>query len=323
MGLFWGFSSSLSAKAPINFLVMSNTAFAGGRHEVCFPLDNPAICLTPFPVEPCQVSPERSLSLSLVRAKNLAAIAKTTIRENQLEESSSTPSFLKPAVLVAGALGITAILIRSDQQTYNTLYDWKQSHAPLRDVSPIITNFGDGRSSMAIFGSFLAYSYLGNDRTAFQAGKIGIESFLVSGIVTQILKHTFGRERPSVATENGGRWNGAFLLLNRTSGKRGTYSHYDAFPSGHTATAFAAATTLSDVYHDSPWVSYASYSIASGVAISRVMEKTHWLSDCFIGGLIGYFSAKFVINLNHSQKPVAFIPITDGKQVGFALNMGF
>ncbi len=175
---------------------------------------------------------------------------------------------------------------------------------------------------MAMFGGFLAYSYIADDRTALQAGKIGLESFLLSGITAQILKHTFGRERPSVASVSGGRWNGAFLLLNQSTGKRGGYAHFDAFPSGHTTTVFAAATTLSEVYHDSPWVSYASYSVASVVAVSRVMEQTHWLSDCFVGGLIGYFSTQLVIRLNNSGKPVALVPVTDGQYTGLALNVG-
>jgi membrane-associated phospholipid phosphatase len=76
------------------------------------------------------------------------------------------------------------------------------------------------------------------------------------------------------------------------------------------------------VYNDSPWVSYASYSLASVVAVSRVMERTHWVSDCFVGGLIGYFSTQLVIHLNHTGKPVALVPVTDGRYQGLALNVG-
>jgi membrane-associated phospholipid phosphatase len=239
-----------------------------------------------------------------------------------VQDLSSSPRYLEPALFVGGALALTAALIRTDQGTYNTLYDWKQDSSPIKFVSPIITNLGDGRASMAIFGGFLAYSYVESDRTALQAGKIGLESFIVSGIAAQILKHTFGRERPSVSSTTGGRWNGAFFLLNQGSGKRGGYAHFDAFPSGHTATVFAAATTLAEVYHNTPWVSYASYSVASTVAISRIMEQTHWLSDCFVGGLIGYFSTKLVLHFNASSKPVALVPIMDGQFTGLALNVG-
>ena len=270
----------------------------------------------------------RRLSLSRIstpapaRALDIAADERSGSANDPAEESSSN-SLLKPVLFVGSALAITGVLIKTDQQTYQALYDWKQSHTAIKDVSPVITNLGDGRASMLIFGGFLAYSYIDDDRTALQAGKIGLESFFLSGIVAQILKHTFGRERPSNASVSGGRWNGAFLLLNQGSGKRGGYAQYDAFPSGHTTSIFAAATTLSEIYGDSPWVSYASYSVASVVAVSRVTEQAHWISDCFVGGLIGYFSTQLVLHLNHSGKPVALLPVTDGRQMGLALNVGF
>ncbi len=265
----------------------------------------------------------RNDCFSRLPAGKSAVDQSTPSQEYSAEDGSGSGSFLKPALYVGGALAITGGLIWSDQQTYQRLYDWRQTQPSVRFISPLITNLGDGRSSLAIFGGFLAYSYIENDHRALQAGKIGLESFLVSGIATQILKHTFGRERPSVATVPGGRWNGAFFLLNRGSGKQGGYAHFDAFPSGHTATIFAAAATLSDVYGDTPWVPYASYSIASIVAVSRVMERTHWLSDCFVGGIIGYFSTQLVIHLNSTGRPVAIVPVTDGRSEGLALNVGF
>ena len=98
---------------------------------------------------------------------------------DQNESLVESPFYFRPAFLVGGALATTAVLIRTDQQTYNTLHSWRMANDPLEDVSPVITNLGDGRASMAIFGGFLAYSYVARDRSAFQAGKIGLESFLV------------------------------------------------------------------------------------------------------------------------------------------------
>jgi membrane-associated phospholipid phosphatase len=273
-----------------------------------------------FTLAPQPTLPDANASILADHLENPEKAAKPA-EQNYFEEESS--SYLKPALFVGGSLAITALLIRTDQQTFNVIHGWRTSSDPLEDVSPAITNLGDGRASMAIFGGLLAYSFVENDETAFQAGKVGLESFLLSGIVTQILKHTFGRQRPSTSTQSGGRWNGAYFLLNHGSGKRGGYAQYDAFPSGHTATIFSAASSLAEIFKDSPWVSYASYTIASSVAISRVMERDHWLSDCFVGGLIGYFSTKAVMHFNHSSKPVALLPIYDGQNVGLALNVGF
>ena len=274
----------------------------------------------PFTLDSANSSITSSKTFLIHQAENGETAHKTELHDYQSDDS---PSFLKPALFIGGALALTGIMIRTDQTTYDILHRWRVFSDPLEDTSPVITNLGDGRASMAIFGGLLAYSYLGNDRMAFQAGKIGLESFLVSGIVTQILKHTFGRQRPSTATVSGGRWNGAYFLLNQGSGKRGGYASFDAFPSGHTATIFAAATTLAEVYHDSPWVSYVSYTVASGVAVSRVMERAHWVSDCFVGGIIGYYSAQLVLHYNRSDKPVVFVPLFDGRNVQLALTIGF
>lgn len=239
------------------------------------------------------------------------------------DDFSSASSVARPAVIVAGSFIITAALISSDEQSYQTIHGWRQANPAVRTISPLITELGDGRTSMAMFGGLLAYSYVADDRSALSAGKLGLESFLISGIVTQLLKHTFSRERPSAASQPGGRWNGMFAYLNQNANHKDGLSHFDAFPSGHTATAFAAAATFSEVYKTSPWVSYVSYSLASGVAVSRVMERTHWLSDCFVGGLIGYFSTQLVIHLNNSEKPVAVMPVLNEDNMGMALSFGF
>jgi len=284
------------------------------------PFDNTSVSPLPFTLNSTNSQPNL-LGPSLPDSRIGFQETDESQKGNDFSEPPS--SYLKPALFVGGALATTGALILTDQTTYNVLHRWRTFSDPLEDTSPVITNLGDGRASAAIFGGFLAYSYLANNRTALQAGKIGIESFLVSGIVTQILKHTFGRQRPSTATQSGGRWNGAYLLLNQGSGKRGSYAQFDAFPSGHTATIFAAATTLAEVYHNSPWVSYISYAVASNVAISRVMERTHWLSDCFVGGLIGYFSTQVVLHFNHLNNPIALRPVYDGESTGLALNVSF
>ncbi len=266
---------------------------------------------------------DATFRLGVQPEERLPANASPPSQETGDSDGSFGASFLRPALFIGGSLAITGGLIWTDQQTYQRLHGWRENQPVIRSVSPIITNLGDGRASLAIFGGFLAYSYIEHDRSALQAGKIGLEAFLLSGIAAQILKHTFGRERPSVASVQGGRWNGAFVLLNQGSSKRGGYAHFDAFPSGHTASAFAAAATFADVYGDTPWVPYASYSVASAVAVSRVMEQAHWLSDCFVGGMIGYFSTQLVIHLNRTGKPVAIVPVSDGRYQGLALNVGF
>lgn len=66
-----------------------------------------------------------------------------------------------------------------------------------------------------------------------------------------------------------------------------------SFPSGHTANAFAGATMLSIEYGQRyKWVPYASYGIATGVGVMRMVNNKHFISDVLFGAGLGILSIK-------------------------------
>lgn len=226
-------------------------------------------------------------------------------------------------VEILGAVALTGILLRTDQQSYNAIHGWKQRHTTAQDVSPKLTYLGDGMFSLGLFGGLTAYSLIFNDRKTLLVGKMGLESFALSGITVQLMKQLFGRERPSAASRDGGDFHGPFSYFRHGHTDGLGLAHFDAFPSGHTATVFAAATTVSDFYSDRRWVSYVSYSLASGVAVSRIMERTHWISDCFVGAIVGYYSAKVIERLNFDSSELSLAPLANEHQYGVTLSMKF
>jgi len=205
---------------------------------------------------------------------------------NSFNNSSNNTLFL-----VAGSIALTGVLFATDDGTYEIFKNARDTNPFLKKTSPIITQLGDGKFPMLLFVSFGVFHLITGDKKSGNAALLGLESFIFSGVAIQLLKHTFGRERPSNSTMDGGKWHGPTLFPKGQS-----LADFDAFPSGHTATIFAAASSLSYIYPNGI-VPYVSYGIASLVALSRVTESTHWLSDCFIGGLIGYFSTCFLYNL--------------------------
>jgi membrane-associated phospholipid phosphatase len=215
---------------------------------------------------------------------------------------------------VGGAVLLTAVMFQYDQQIYDDLYRWKMSNPSVKKISPAITNLGDGTFSIGLFGGFVGYGLIFKDAKACEVGKICLESFLLTGVTVQLLKHLCGRERPSAATRDGGFWHGPFSYLREPKGGRGI-SSFDAFPSGHTVTVFAAATTISDFY-TKPWVSYTCYSLASLTAISRITESTHWMSDCFVGAIIGYYGTKLIEKWNYGSSSVVVLPFVTTEQYG-------
>jgi membrane-associated phospholipid phosphatase len=61
-----------------------------------------------------------------------------------------------------------------------------------------------------------------------------------------------------------------------------------AFPSGHTAQAFVAATFMhKELGHRSVWYSIGAYSMATSVAAFRVLNNKHWFSDVLAGAGFG------------------------------------
>ena len=65
-------------------------------------------------------------------------------------------------------------------------------------------------------------------------------------------------------------------------------SHYNSFPSGHTATAFMTAAMLHMEYGwRSPWFSIGGYSVAAITGVSRIFNNKHWLTDVIAGAGVG------------------------------------
>ena len=95
----------------------------------------------------------------------------------------------------------------------------------------------------------------------------------------------------------------------------------NAWPSGHTATAFLAATILHKEYGmtRSPWFSVGAYTLATATGVMRVLNNRHWISDVLSGAGIGILSvaphpsASFKFDENVCVGNVAFYGATSGK----------
>jgi membrane-associated phospholipid phosphatase len=240
--------------------------------------------------------------------------------KNQIEKSETgfSNAYIKPKFLITSAI-ITAGLLATDDQTYRDIHDFKLRNKIVGDISPVVTELGDGKFSLALFGGFFLHYCLFDDQKSLYTSKIGIESFLVSGIAVQFFKQIFGRERPSHATKEGGKFHGPFSFFSK---KSNDIASFDAFPSGHTATAFSWASTLAELYPDGA-MPYISYGMATVIAFSRITERTHWLSDCFVGAIMGIVSTKFVIYLNRNNSYGTVHPVLNNDFIGAQYSLNF
>jgi membrane-associated phospholipid phosphatase len=124
---------------------------------------------------------------------------------------------------------------------------------------------------------------------------------LMTGVVYS-LKYTVGEARPDTGKKN-------------------------SFPSGHTATAFTAATFLSKEYgYKSVWISIGAYTAASTVGVFRMLNNRHWISDVFVGAGIGILSTEFVYFTHKNRwgkKKLSVDPFSSAGSKGLTLRYTF
>lgn len=116
-------------------------------------------------------------------------------------------------------------------------------------------------------------------------------SVLEAATLTYALKYAAGRERPYEKYPN---------LIH-------PYSQEDSpsFPSGHTASAFSLATSLS-IRYPKWYVIAPSMLWATGVGCSRLTEGVHYPSDVMAGAVIGAGCAVINIYINRWLNRILF-----------------
>jgi membrane-associated phospholipid phosphatase len=93
-------------------------------------------------------------------------------------------------------------------------------------------------------------------------------------------------------------------------------SDYMSFPSGHTATAFAAAEFMRREYQDvSVWYGVAGYAMAAATGYMRMSNDKHWLGDVAAGAGVGILSTELAYYLYPSVKRLFKDRKTEGANV--------
>jgi membrane-associated phospholipid phosphatase len=166
-----------------------------------------------------------------------------------------------------------------------------QSTKTFSQRNPFINNakdkilfIGDGKFSLATAGLFSLYGWLSNNKQHLKTSSNLIEALLTTGILVQLLKRTFGRESPSVATLKRGRWD----LFPSFSEYNKNQPRYYSFPSGHIATLTATVVVIANNYPDEKWIQPVGYTAIGLVGTSLVAKGWHWYSDLPLGIYLGY-----------------------------------
>jgi membrane-associated phospholipid phosphatase len=94
-------------------------------------------------------------------------------------------------------------------------------------------------------------------------------------------------------------------------------SDNDSFPSGHTANAFASATTLHRRYG---WeVGFPAYAVATLTGVARERARKHYWWDVVAGAAIGSAAGWYFTDAFDSK--VQLVPWVDSKGAGLSVSM--
>ncbi len=134
-------------------------------------------------------------------------------------------------------------------------------------------------------------------------------SILITGILTQIIKHIVGRPRPNYALESGGIGLDFFNFE----------SSFHSFPSGHTSTIFVVALVFSIL---TPKIKYFYFLCASLIAFSRIVVGAHYFTDVVAGIVVAFIGFKLTLHLfNKINKPKSIYKINKLNNNYFLLSL--
>lgn len=184
-------------------------------------------------------------------------------------------------------LGYSAIIAVTATQYDLMVKNYSQSNKILTDpVSHFSDLYGGEWGHWILWSSILTTSIAHNDDKNEIISKLMFSTFamVTNGIITETMKRSFNRERPN-----------------------GNYCK--SFPSGHTSHSFTIAAISHELYGQK--IGFLSYGIAMLVAISRINDNKHYLSDVIFGAGLGTAVGRaFAINYQNHGNNNSYIEIS-------------
>jgi membrane-associated phospholipid phosphatase len=240
----------------------------------------------------------RSIGVCLLGAAAVPTLRAQVVAPTDTSRKQQTLFTAADGLLAAGFVGATVAMFPLDRYAATHLRD--QSTPANRFFDRAATDFEVITSPGAfIIGPALyVYGRFGGHPGVQDLGWHGTEAALVGSGVTGLLKGLLGRARPFVSTDTN---PSDFKLLKGFSG-----SSRQSFPSGHTTTAFAVASSVTSEVHRM-WPQYTwyvgpvLYGGATLVGLSRMYHNQHWASDVALGAGVGTFAGLKVVRYSHAH----------------------
>jgi membrane-associated phospholipid phosphatase len=219
-------------------------------------------------------------------------------RDTAHAERHQTLFTYRDAILATGFVGLTFAMFPADEHLAEMLRDEDIQRVKMLDQAANGVEWITTPGAFVIGGGLYAFGRLAHHPDIADLGWHGTEAVLISSGITGVLKGVLGRSRPFVSSDTNPR--------DFKFGKGFGNSERQSFPSGHTTTAFAAASAVTSEVHRL-WPKYTWYAApllyggATLVGLSRMYHDRHWASDVAVGAAIGTFSGLKVVRYSHAH----------------------
>ncbi len=185
--------------------------------------------------------------------------------------------------------------LSGDNNTYNLTGTKKLRINVPTDLSSGLYYIGDGITEILVDGTFYLYGLINNDPRALQTAAQLAEGMISMGCWVQILKHLTGHESPEYATVPGGRWR---FFPNPVDYHKHV-PKYDAYPSGHLATAMMTTTVISMNYPEYKFIKPLCFTLMALCGYQMLNNGVHWMGDYPLALAMGYTVGRIAFERGH------------------------
>jgi len=193
-------------------------------------------------------------------------------------------------------LGSAALAALAATQVDMRVKNYAQTKGLLSDQASHVGDIYGGEWGHWIFwSSILATSTMNKDSKEDIISKMEFSTFAIitNGVITEGMKWAFGRVRP----------NGNCCK---------------SFPSGHTSNSFTIAAVAHELYGDE--IGAIAYGLATLVAVSRINDNKHYLSDVIFGAALGTAVGRgFALNYRKYSNDNIHLGVTPQLQLKFTI----
>jgi hypothetical protein len=169
-------------------------------------------------------------------------------------------------VILAGAGG--ASIAVAQHQDEDTAEFFEENHHFGQGWRDALSFARSPATHFALAGLWYTVGAIKEDEKTYEVGKTLIDALVINGLSTSLIKIVSNRESPN--------------------------GEEQAFPSGHTSSSVTFATVMNEAY--GPWVGVPLFGISALVAMERLDDGEHWVSDVVFGAALGWTVGHTVAN---------------------------